>query len=562
MSAISKAYQFYQAGRHSEAETTLLAYLKHQKRDPKAYHLLAIILKSQRRYDEAGTAIDRAQKLAPSDLNIRLEKAQILRDAGRVEEAVKVAERLLLRSAGQPHASLIAGNYWLSKDYPEKALELFETALRANPGHRHLAISRVFALKDLCRFEEAEQAFQTLGSPPELFFTMGQLHMENFQSEKAIDFFRKSLMAGQNMTMSARNLWQCHYMTGGRAALDRSINELLSSYPDQAGFYIQIADMMTDLGDTDEALAVIERFEKRFGPQPAADRVKAAAYQRAGDSNRAYKFAQAALTKMPDDPQSAMYLAKILLSEGRQQRAFELAETYLQKDDDQRSFWLAIKATALRLIRAEEEYHALVDYDRMLGVYDLEAPAGYASIEAFMLELKGHLLSLHEWNEQPLFQSLRQGTQTTRDLRHDQAPVMRAFFQAIDSCIRDYMAKMPDDESHPFYGRRTGGYRISGAWSVALKPGGFHVEHIHPKGWISSSFYVDVPDSVADHPEQAGWIKFGKPPFDRVGLEAEKYICPKPGRLVLFPSYFWHGTVPFTEGERRITLPFDLMPLD
>jgi predicted 2-oxoglutarate/Fe(II)-dependent dioxygenase YbiX len=32
---------------------------------------------------------------------------------------------------------------------------------------------------------------------------------------------------------------------------------------------------------------------------------------------------------------------------------------------------------------------------------------------------------------------------------------------------------------------------------------------------------------------------------------------PKPGRLVLFPSFLFHGTRPFTGGE-RLTVAFDL----
>ena len=35
---------------------------------------------------------------------------------------------------------------------------------------------------------------------------------------------------------------------------------------------------------------------------------------------------------------------------------------------------------------------------------------------------------------------------------------------------------------------------------------------------------------------------------------------PKPGRLALFPSYMWHGTVPFTTDESRLTIAFDAVP--
>jgi hypothetical protein len=37
-------------------------------------------------------------------------------------------------------------------------------------------------------------------------------------------------------------------------------------------------------------------------------------------------------------------------------------------------------------------------------------------------------------------------------------------------------------------------------------------------------------------------------------------VEPKPGRLVLFPSFLFHGTRPFASGE-RLTIAFDLVPV-
>jgi hypothetical protein len=38
-------------------------------------------------------------------------------------------------------------------------------------------------------------------------------------------------------------------------------------------------------------------------------------------------------------------------------------------------------------------------------------------------------------------------------------------------------------------------------------------------------------------------------------------MTPAPGRLVLFPSYAWHGTVPFTSAAPRLTAAVDALPL-
>jgi hypothetical protein len=37
-------------------------------------------------------------------------------------------------------------------------------------------------------------------------------------------------------------------------------------------------------------------------------------------------------------------------------------------------------------------------------------------------------------------------------------------------------------------------------------------------------------------------------------------VRPEVGTLVLFPSYMWHGTVPFTSQQPRLTVAFDLLP--
>ena len=71
---------------------------------------------------------------------------------------------------------------------------------------------------------------------------------------------------------------------------------------------------------------------------------------------------------------------------------------------------------------------------------------------------------------------------------------------------------------------------------------------------------MDVPDVTNNHENQEGWIKFGEPNMKSLDLPAEKFLQPRSGRLVLFPSYMWHGTVPFSGNQSRLTLPFDVVP--
>jgi len=39
-----------------------------------------------------------------------------------------------------------------------------------------------------------------------------------------------------------------------------------------------------------------------------------------------------------------------------------------------------------------------------------------------------------------------------------------------------------------------------------------------------------------------------------------RVVQPRVGRLVLFPSYMWHGTIPFHAPQHRTTIAFDAIP--
>ena len=56
-------------------------------------------------------------------------------------------------------------------------------------------------------------------------------------------------------------------------------------------------------------------------------------------------------------------------------------------------------------------------------------------------------------------------------------------------------------------------------------------------------------------------MSFGAPGMiTNPALDAELSVRPELGQLVLFPSYFWHGTLPFHSKQSRLTVAFDVVP--
>ena len=69
---------------------------------------------------------------------------------------------------------------------------------------------------------------------------------------------------------------------------------------------------------------------------------------------------------------------------------------------------------------------------------------------------------------------------------------------------------------------------------------------------------------VANDVGTAEWIEFGRPYWDfRIRSEPEtRLIEPVEGLMLLFPSYMFHRTLPFSGAGERISIAFDVLQVD
>jgi tetratricopeptide (TPR) repeat protein len=203
----------------------------------------------------------------------------------------------------------------------------------------------------------------------------------------------------------------------------------------------------------------------------------------------------------------------------------------------------------------------LNDYERFVRVYDIPAPALDSGPGTFHPRLCALLDRLHVGKHHPPGQTLRGGTQTFGELFSRPEPELQALAAAIRVCVRDYLDALPPIGPHPLLARPRESFEFSGSWSVRLQSGGYHTNHVHPMGWLSSAYYVQVPPEVAGSDRHGGGIQFGQPDIDLGPPGApRRTVRPVQGRLVLFPSYLWHGTVPFESDQPRTTIAFDIVP--
>lgn len=344
--------------------------------------------------------------------------------------------------------------------------------------------------------------------------------------------------------------------TSDAAAAMAELDAAAQALPTALNLRVTRARLLGAVGRGDLAHQAYQALSATPAGANAQFRLEASRAAVAYDPAAAVAHAQRAAAALPGDLRAACVLAEALLAAGRPGEAAPVVEGVLAKVPDDQGV-LALAATTWRLT-GDPRYRDLYDYDAFVGGAPIAVPAGWINLSTYLADLVVALERLHGRETDPIGQSVRLGTQTRHDLLRDPDPTLQAFFQAIDAPIRAYLAALgPGDD--PVRRRQRSGYRIAGAWSVNLRPGGFHIDHVHPEGWLSSACHIEAPVGDGDH---AGWLKFGQPGLPTGSrLEAERFHRPEPGRLVLFPSYMWHGTVPFTAGPRRLSIAFDLLPV-
>ena len=146
------------------------------------------------------------------------------------------------------------------------------------------------------------------------------------------------------------------------------------------------------------------------------------------------------------------------------------------------------------------------------------------------------------------------------DLSRSTDKAIGALFQAFAAPIDHYLAHIGHG-TDPLRRRNTGRWPFNGAWSVASALVRLS-RHSHPSarlgllGVLPGAAGRDACGHDAGRDadvREAGIVT--TPP-----LAHEHVVRPAVGMLALFPSYFWHGTVPFTSNQARMTVAFDVVP--
>jgi uncharacterized protein (TIGR02466 family) len=263
----------------------------------------------------------------------------------------------------------------------------------------------------------------------------------------------------------------------------------------------------------------------------------------------------------PEDFGPANNLFSALLESRDYQAAVAHADRLLtQKPGHTTS--LAYKYIALGELGRQSDLKAFADPAALLQSERLQAPAGYADLNAFHSALAREIAAdstlAYERN------TTRFGHQTD-DIGFSATPALQQLNGILTDAVRRRADTARLSPSHPFHAAAPRDFRLF-SWGVILREKGYQAPHFHPHGWLSGVYYIDVPGDITESdPARGGWIEFGRgdarwnQPATPMPL---LQLRPEAGTLVTFPSYFWHNTRPLTSTRPRISFAFDVIPLD
>ena len=515
-------------GRFEEATHAFRAAIRLNSAFADAYRELGDVLYASGRLEAAEDAYRKLLHLVPDHIPTLLSLGLVLIDADRAAEAEVLLRRGLGKQSGPRlegalHNSVALSLRWQSRN--DEALAHYDMAQGLDPALPLLDVHRAEILQDLRRWDEAIAAYRKVLAREPLN-TDAHLAYNDllYRLGRTDDYLKSFDRAPRTRDLQLGKAYFLMHENRGEEAYG-VYRDMLARDPGDKQASASAANALVLMKQYEEAVAA-------FDGELARTRDNAALFGSA-----------AAASIQNNDPQKALALCE---------RGLVLAP------DNQTC--LANMGTALRMMEDECD-ETLSGYDALIQVFDLEPPEGFSDMESFNAELRSYLDHVHPDTREYINQSLRGGTQTPANLFGAGHVLVDRLQARFGEAVERYIAGLPEDEKHPFLMRRAKGFRYVGSWSSRLKDCGFHINHLHPSGWISSCYYVGVPDAVKDESAKQGWIKFGEPSF-AVPLKnpVRRAIQPAPGRLVLFPSYMWHGTVPFHDSAARTTIAFDVVP--
>ena len=591
--ALSQIDQLRQQGRMAEAEQQCRALVAANPNFPNALNMLGLFLKARGALGEAETFMRRAIAAAPREAALHNNLGNILLAAGKPAEAEPAYRKAVELKPDFAEAYFNLGA--ALGDRPEEALVAYRKAVQLRPDYAAAQVQVGATLSTLGRSQEALaplEAAARVQPSYEAHYYRGTALMDLERFDEAIPVLRSAVDLAPDRHEARYAMSKCFAHVGNNEDALLALRTVYARKPDFLPALYDYTALAYALGNGLNSLESYEFARSRVGDTPDLLLAEGEMRMRFRDTAGAGRLLHAANNKAPDRADIAAALGRLLVQQGRLNESFphfqraistepgeirhrrELGEALLRAGeagearsvlrealtrDPHDQIALAYLSTALREL-GDSDYDKLVD-TRFVREFEIAPPPGFNDVASFNRALAEELERFHTTIQAPIDQTLQNGTQTAGTLFTKRSKAVELLREQIRAAVAEYIRGLPEGADHPMLARKSDEFSFAGSWSCRLRASGFHTNHMHDQGWISSAYYVSLPEEVASGETDQGALKFAQSRFELGSNDrVSRVVRPAVGKLVLFPSYFWHGTVPFQSHSMRLTVAFDVTP--
>jgi len=578
--ALQKAMLLQRNKNFAEAETIYVSLIAQAPNDVNCRYLFGTLLHEQHRYKQAHTHLSIAYRLVPNNADVVYafsknalkiqSKSDVLHAITPFLNINRKIFRLYVSTLSISELNVLVtnavnnrfwqnyelGKHFYNLQYFEEARALISQAYRVSPDEEDISTLLAHCLSKTGYYSDAIKLYESLArrSPKnfDVHFNRGVALYNRGERELANQSLKRALALKAGHAQASIYLSTSHYEL---ANIDESLKTLetaLEKTPNSIVLQAAWIDLLIQTENIDDAEQYISSLSRsRQLEEPICILFSRLCWQRD-------KCKSLSLLQNHDYRHSVgMELIKRYLQLGYLEQANKTLKSFYDISANTVE-WKALCHTYSRLQKKALQA-PLEEYRFLVQSFDLSNNLDQEQCNALALYLRNR----HSHATQPKAQSVKDGTQVSGVLFDAENPVRDALLRCINQCFDEYQHSIEDRSCSylllpDIKGKKL---KIREGWSINLAEGGYHAYHVHQEGALSAVFYVDLPIEI-DKDDNAGYLGFGVPEFSLdEPLEPEYVVMPKKGRLVVFPSHFWHGTIPFSSETHRLTIAFDVEAL-
>jgi len=474
-------------------------------------------------------------------------------NAGDLTKAEGIYKQILQSDPDQPVALHLLGVIAHQVGKNDVAVDLITKALAIKPDYAEAHSNLGNALQELGSMDEAVDHYhKALAIKPdfaEAHSNLGNALQELGSMDEAVSHYHKAIGFKPSYVEAHSNLGLALH---GLGRLDEAVTHYRKALAIKPGFaeaHNDLGRALRELGSMDEA---VDHYHKALAIKPdfaEAHSNLGNALQELGrfeDAIRSYDLTELGYSRSKS--------LECLYALERYDKFYRRLDKLIRMDEDN------IRTSAISAFASQQLSHAdphpfckkPMDFVRVYESLD-----GADDVDGFLHHLVDELKSRTTvWEPRGI--TTNKGFQSPPNLFINPIGLLSGLDRIIKDKIEIYRSEFSSEDCD-FIRLMPKNISLKG-WFVRLLKGGHQSEHIHPGGWLSGVFYLQVPKLSN---QEEGAIEFGLWGYNYPILNKnypKNRFYPKNGDIILFPSSLFHRTIPFHSDEERMSIAFDLRP--